>query len=95
VHGISNVSLVQPPTRISKPVSPRKALVLFLGLCVALSGGIGIPLLLESLDNSLRTAEEVEQQLQLPVLISMPHASRSSLLISRTSPLHDSPIHNS
>jgi len=95
VHGISNVSLVQPPSRISKPVSPRKALVLFLGLCVALSGGVGIPLLLESLDNSLRTPEEVEQQLQLPVLMSMPHSSRRSLLISRTSPHHDSPIHNS
>ena len=39
---ITNVNVVQPPTLISRPVSPSKRLVVALGLFVAFAGAIGL-----------------------------------------------------
>src|SRR5262249_19209519 len=72
---ISNISIVQPATYDAKPVRPRPLLNLGLGLLFALLGGLGLALLLASLDPSLKTPEEVEQRLGLPALASIPYQS--------------------
>lgn len=46
---ISNVNTVQPPTYVSKAVSPKKRLIVFLGLIVAGIGAIGFAWLSEFL----------------------------------------------
>ena len=76
VDRISNVNVVQPPSLIRTPVSPKPTLILGAGLLVAVFGALGLALGSEYLDNSLRTPEDLESQLGLPVLSSIPRASR-------------------
>ena len=73
---ITNVKVAQPATLVHKPVSPKKPLVLGLGLLVALFGGLSLAFLAEIVDQTLRTTDQVEMQLGLPVLASLPYRKR-------------------
>lgn len=54
------------------PSFPRKGLVGAVALVLSAMFGIGVALLLERLDNSLRTSQEVEEFLGLAHLVSLP-----------------------
>ena len=69
---ISNISVVQAATASLKPVRPRKALNLALGLFLGIFGGLGLAFFSEYLDHSLRTPQDVEEKLDLQVLASIP-----------------------
>ncbi len=69
---VSNLSIIQSATMPMKPTRPNKALNLALGFFVALFGGISLVFVLEYLDDSLKTKEEVEERLGLYVLASVP-----------------------
>ena len=77
---ISNVNLIQPATLVTKPVSPRKLPILVLGLAAAVFGAVGAALASEWLDQSLRIPEDIETQLSLPVLLTIPRIGRDTLL---------------
>jgi uncharacterized protein involved in exopolysaccharide biosynthesis/Mrp family chromosome partitioning ATPase len=74
--GLSNVSVPQPATFVSKPIWPKKRLFLALGLVAALGAAFGVALLAETLDQTLRTTDQLEAQLGLPVLLSFPYRKR-------------------
>ncbi len=68
----SNVRIVdvaEPPT---KPVKPRILLNLSLGALLGLALGVGLALLQEHLDNTVKSGEDVERFLQLPALAFIP-----------------------
>jgi uncharacterized protein involved in exopolysaccharide biosynthesis len=69
---MSNIIVAQPASYEARPVRPRKAWNLLFGLCVGLCGAVGLPLLLEQLDHSPRTPEDVEKSLDLPTLATVP-----------------------
>jgi polysaccharide biosynthesis transport protein len=69
---ISNVRVAQPATLVAKPDSPKKALILALGVLAATFGAIGLAFVCEAVDQTLRTTDQVEAQLGLPVLLSLP-----------------------
>jgi uncharacterized protein involved in exopolysaccharide biosynthesis len=73
---ISNVKQAQEATLVRKPDSPNKRLLFALGLILATSGAIGLAFLSEALDQTLRTTDQVESQLGLPVLLSLPRRKR-------------------
>ncbi len=85
VNRISNVNVVQPPSYVERPVSPKPPLVLGVALILALSGSVGLAFVLEYLDNSLKTPDDLEEQLGVPVLASIPRA-RGAKLCGTTSP---------
>ncbi len=68
VDQVSNVSIVQPATLPLEPVKPNKPLNLALGMFLGLFGGVTIAFLLQYLDDSLQTEEDVERRLGIPVL---------------------------
>ena len=72
VGKISNISIVQPATYPVKPIRPRKALNLALGLFLGAFGGLGLAFLSENLDHSFKTPADVEKYLDLPVLVTIP-----------------------
>jgi uncharacterized protein involved in exopolysaccharide biosynthesis len=69
---IAGVSLIEPAQTPLKPVSPKKLLNLVLGLFLGALGGLGLAFFLEYLDDSLGEIDDVEEQLQLPVLGVLP-----------------------
>lgn len=83
--GISNLKVAQPATLVSKPDWPKKPLMLALGLLVATGGAFGLALASESMDQTLRTTDQVEAQLGVPVVLSMPFRSETTA-IKRNSP---------
>jgi uncharacterized protein involved in exopolysaccharide biosynthesis len=69
---IVNVSIAQPAQRPLKPVAPRKALNLFLGLLLGGFGGLGLAFLAEHLDHSFTTGHDLEARLGIPLLGAIP-----------------------
>jgi uncharacterized protein involved in exopolysaccharide biosynthesis len=68
---ISNVSLVQPPSVGRKPVKPKKALNIGLGLVLGLFGGVALGFAWDYFDDAIKTREDVEKLLEIPVLLSV------------------------
>jgi uncharacterized protein involved in exopolysaccharide biosynthesis len=59
---ITNVNLLQPATYVAKPVRPNKQTLLAAGLILAIAASLGIALLAEALDPSVKTASETFAQ---------------------------------
>jgi uncharacterized protein involved in exopolysaccharide biosynthesis len=74
---IAGVSLIEPAQVPLKPISPKKMLNLVLGLFLGAMGGLGLAFFLEYLDDSLGEIDDVEEQLQLPVLGVLPELEKS------------------
>jgi len=62
----------EEPTVSQVPVSPNVTLNLALGAVVGLIFGVGVAFFLEYLDTSVKTLEDVERYLQVPVLAVIP-----------------------
>jgi len=74
-------NLQMPDTRIisaatvpSSPSFPRTGMFIGAGFVLSLIMGVGAALLLEELDNGIQTAQQVEELLRLPHLVSLPAA---------------------
>jgi uncharacterized protein involved in exopolysaccharide biosynthesis len=76
---ISNVNVVQPATYVAKPSNPVFTLALALALVLSTAGAVLVALVAEFLDRSLKSPEQVEQELGIPVLFSVPRGTRHEL----------------
>jgi len=70
----NNVRVIDMPQLPEKPVRPRKALALAFGLVGGLALGIIAALLLEMLDQTVRTQADVERRIGMPFLGLIPFA---------------------
>ncbi|HXN21377.1 MAG TPA: polysaccharide biosynthesis tyrosine autokinase [Candidatus Dormibacteraeota bacterium] len=68
----SNIRVVDPATVPSYPSRPSKTRNIALGFLVGLIGGIGLALLREYLDNTVKTPDDVERLSRLPSLAVVP-----------------------
>lgn len=68
----SNIRIVDAAEPPETPARPHKRLNFALGLLVGLSLGTGAAFLQEHLDNTLKTAEDVERYLRVPALALIP-----------------------
>ncbi|HTM54127.1 MAG TPA: GumC family protein [Pirellulales bacterium] len=80
VGRISNVNVVQPASLVGQPASPMTRIVLAGGVLFALLGAVCVAFLAEFFDPSLKTPEQVEHELGVPVLFSVPRGARQELL---------------
>lgn len=69
---IGNVRIIDPAVEVWDPVKPNKKLNVLLGLLAGLGLGAAISFLLEYLDTTLRSIEDVEQKLDTVVLGAVP-----------------------
>jgi capsular exopolysaccharide synthesis family protein len=67
-----NVWVVDKAEKPSSPVRPRKAFNIMLGLIIGLFGGVGLAFFIEYLDNTIKSTEDVEAKLGVPVLGVIP-----------------------
>ena len=68
----ANVSIVDRAEIPRLPSKPNKRLNLMLGALLGLMAGLGLALILEHLNNTLGTPEDVEHYLRLPNLVVIP-----------------------
>lgn len=71
---VSNIRIAEDAVTPLAPVKPRKKLNLVLGAIIGLMVGVGFSFLLEYMDRSLYTEEDVQKYLELPVLSVIPEA---------------------
>lgn len=69
---LNSVAILDEAEVPGAPIWPRKGLLLFLGVLLGGIGGIGLAFLLEYMDESVRTAEDVGISLNLPLLGHVP-----------------------
>lgn len=74
----SNVAVIAPAELPLKPYSPRKLLNLAVAALMGLMGGVGMAFLVEYLDDSIKTAEELERVCRFPVLGVVPLLSQNN-----------------
>ncbi len=77
---ISNVNIAQPASFAAKPSSPLVRLTLALAFVLATLGAVLAAFIAEHFDRSLQSAEQVEQELGIPVLFSVPRGVRHELI---------------
>ena len=73
---VANVSIVQSPTRGMTPVNPLKALEILIGILMAMTGGLLTALLFESMNHSFQNGMDVEKNIGIQVLASIPKQKR-------------------
>jgi capsular exopolysaccharide synthesis family protein len=95
----SNVRIIDPAMIPSTPARPAKARNIALAFLVGLVGGIGLALLREYLDNTVKTPDDVETLARLPSLAVVPAfgdgastKKRGGLLSGASSNGHDKRI---
>ena len=74
----SNIRVVDPAMIPSTPARPAKARNVMLAFLVGLVGGIGLALLREYLDNTVKTPDDVETLARLPSLAVVPQFADSN-----------------
>lgn len=76
---VTNVRIIdqaQPPVR---PVKPKKALVTLLAMFVGLFMGVSLAFVREHLDNTFKNPDDLERDLRLPVLGTVPLMSKGDM----------------
>ncbi len=89
----SNISIVGPATAPITPIKPRKKMNILLGMIVGLGMGIALVFFLEYLDNTIKSPEDIEAYLKIPLLGVLSHVNVQSKGKSATSELivHEMP----
>lgn len=64
--------VVDPALQPGSPVKPQKSRIVLISMLLALAVGVGASLLLDQLDKTLKTADDVERKLQVPLLTTLP-----------------------
>ena len=75
---VSPVRLVEPARVASEPTRPKKVLILLAAMVVGFGTGVGRCLLRNANDTSMKSVDEAESALGLPVLTAVPRLSKKS-----------------
>lgn len=67
-----NVQVIQKPQLPEHPVSPNKKLNILIAFVLGLMVGVGVVLLIEYLDNTFKSREDLEKTLDLPIIGTIP-----------------------
>ncbi len=70
-----NLSISSKAQRPFLPIGPQRNRNIFIAFLVSLTAGIGLAFLLDYLDDSVRTSDDIGRHLGLPTLALIPHQS--------------------
>jgi tyrosine-protein kinase Etk/Wzc len=69
---MGNIRLVESADLPSNPIKPKKTMNLLIGFVLGIGSGIGLALILHSLDSKIRTLDDVENYVNLPIAGTIP-----------------------
>jgi len=75
---IVNVRVIDFPAASFKPVSPRKIVLISVAAVMSLFVGIVLAFLSEYFDRSVKTAEDIQEHLDIPLIASIKRSRRAS-----------------
>ena len=81
---VKDLRIIDPARTPTAPVGPHRLRSIFLGFIVSLGVGVGLAMLIEYLDNSVKNIEDVQRATQLPTLAVIPSMSSHSLRTSQS-----------
>ncbi|MCP4112902.1 MAG: polysaccharide biosynthesis tyrosine autokinase [Desulfobacteraceae bacterium] len=76
---VPNIRISQEATASAKPVRPQKKLLIVMSSAFALMVGIGLAFFMEYMDQTLRTEQDVQKYIGLPVLSVIPVLKKTRL----------------
>ncbi|MBS2020489.1 MAG: polysaccharide biosynthesis tyrosine autokinase [Deltaproteobacteria bacterium] len=76
----NNIRMIDVATEPKDPIAPRVSMNVMVSVLVALVLGIGLALLREQLDNTLKTPEDIEQKLKVTFLGLLPEIAEDDPL---------------
>ncbi len=79
----SNVSILAPAREPTEPSFPNLLLNIVAGIVLGTFGALGAALVLELIDRRVRSAHDVAEMLQMPVLGEVPRRRSAPLLLPR------------
>lgn len=68
----ANARVISPAITPTNPVKPNKKLIVILAFMVSLMAGVVAAFLLDALDNTIKSAADIEEKLQQPLLGMLP-----------------------
>ncbi len=71
-HKGERFTMIEPPLPPEKPISPNRMLILAMGFVLSLGAGVGAAMLRDSLDLSVRGAQDIRSLLSVPPLVAVP-----------------------
>ena len=66
-------TLIQPPIMPEKPVSPNRLALIFVGLILAVAAGMGVVVIAEAMDQSIRGEKQLTEVVGSPPMVSVPY----------------------
>ncbi|MHB1391557.1 MAG: YveK family protein [Clostridia bacterium] len=72
---VENVQVVDTAKVPDSPIKPRPTMNIAIAFMIALMTGVGVAFLLEYLDHTIKTPQDVEKYLELPVIGVIPDAA--------------------
>jgi succinoglycan biosynthesis transport protein ExoP len=89
VEGQQANVFVQTPARTPALVGPPRVRNIIIALLLALGAGIGLAFLLDYLDDTLKSVEDVDRHVRLPTLALIPAPREARRLFGRSAPVHE------
>ncbi|WP_250436350.1 GumC family protein [Hanstruepera flava] len=84
-HGVSspNAKIVDKAFASSKPVSPKKVIIILAALILGFSAPIGLIYLMNLLDTKVHTAKDVKKEIDVPFIGDIPRSNKRAQLINK------------
>ena len=74
----NNLRVIEPAQIPGAPIGPRRMFTIMIGLLLSTAAGVGLAFLLDYLDNTIKTVEDVSRYAQLPALSVVPAVAGGS-----------------
>ena len=75
----NDLRVIEPARTPAAPSGPGRSRAIMIGLLLSLAGGVGLALLLEYLDNTVKNIEDVTRTTQLPTLALIPSMNAEAM----------------
>jgi capsular exopolysaccharide synthesis family protein len=75
----NDLRIIEPARTPTAPTGPRRTRAIMIGLLLSLAAGVGLALLLEYLDNTVKSIEDVTRATQLPTLALIPSMNAEAM----------------